>query len=109
MQHPNFSRSPAYHLRILRNEQLGTLKTATLAILQETGVHCPSEKALKIYAEHGAQVDFAAQVVKLAPEVVLEAMSHAPRFYTMGARSPAMTSDWMENPPTWPRMDAAWR
>lgn len=81
--------TPAYHLRILSDQQLGTLKTATFTILQETGVHCPSEKALKIYAEHGAQVDFAAQVVKLAPEVILEAMSHAPRFYTMGARSPA--------------------
>jgi len=81
--------TPAYHLRILSDEQLATLKTATFTILQETGVHCPSEKALRIYAEHGAQVDFAAQVVKLAPEVVLEAMRRAPRFYTMGARSPA--------------------
>ena len=81
--------TPAYHLRILSDEQLNQLKTATFAILQGTGVHCPSEKALKIYAEHGARVDFAAQIVKMCPEVVLEAMSHAPRFYTMGARSPS--------------------
>jgi trimethylamine---corrinoid protein Co-methyltransferase len=81
--------TPAYHLRILSDQQLDTLKHAAFTILQEIGVHCPSEKALKIYAEHGAQVDFAAQIVKLSPEVVLEAMAHAPRFYTMGARSPA--------------------
>ncbi|NIO71286.1 MAG: hypothetical protein GTN71_20195 [Anaerolineae bacterium] len=80
---------PAYHLRILSDEQLEQLKSATLEILEEVGVHCPSEKALAIYAEHGAQVDFENQIVKLPSAVVLEAMSHAPRFYTMGARSEA--------------------
>jgi trimethylamine--corrinoid protein Co-methyltransferase len=78
---------PAYHLRILSDEQLEQLKSATLEILEEVGIHCPSERALAIYAEHGAQVDFETQSVKLPPHVVLEAMSHAPRFYTMGARS----------------------
>lgn len=79
--------TPAYHMRILSDEQLQQLKSATLEILQETGVHCPSSKAMTIYAEHGAQVDFAAQVVKLPSDLVVKAMSHAPRFYTMGARS----------------------
>jgi trimethylamine:corrinoid methyltransferase-like protein len=36
---------------------LDQLKSATLEILEETGIHCPSEKALNIYAEHGAWVD----------------------------------------------------
>jgi len=80
---------PAYHLRILSDRQLEQLKSATLEILEEVGVHCPSRKAQAIYAEHGAHVDFESQVVKLPPDVVLEAMSHAPRYYTMGARSPA--------------------
>ena len=80
---------PAYHLRILSDEQLGHFKSATLEILEEVGVHCPSEKARKIYAEHGALVDEASQVVRFPPEVVEESMSHAPRYYTMGARSPA--------------------
>jgi len=78
---------PGYHLRILSDEQLEHLKSATLEILEEAGVHCPSDKAFDIYAEHGAQVDSESQVVKLPPDVVLDAMSHAPRFYTMGARS----------------------
>jgi len=78
--------TPAYHLRILSDEQLGQIKSATIEVLQDVGVHCPSEKALEIYAEHGAQVDFATQIVKIPPQVVLEAISHAPRFYTMGAR-----------------------
>lgn len=79
---------PSYHLRILSDEQLEQLKAATLEILEKTGVHCPSEKALNIYAEHGAQVDFENQIVKLPPDVVLDSLSHAPRYYTMGARSP---------------------
>jgi trimethylamine--corrinoid protein Co-methyltransferase len=78
---------PAYHLRILSDEQLDQLQSATLEILEEVGIHCPSEKALAIYAGHGAQVDSESQIVKLPPDVVLSAMSHAPRFYTMGARS----------------------
>jgi trimethylamine--corrinoid protein Co-methyltransferase len=80
--------APAYHLRILSDEQLAQFRSATLEILQEAGVHCPSKVALSIYAEHGAQVDFDAQIVKFPPDVVLDAMYHTPRFYTMGARSP---------------------
>ena len=80
---------PGYRLRILSDAQLEQFKSATLEILEEVGFHCPSERALGIYAEHGAQVDFESQIVKLPPEVVLQAMSHAPRFYTMGARLPA--------------------
>jgi trimethylamine--corrinoid protein Co-methyltransferase len=80
--------TPAYRLRVLSDEQLGQLQAGTLEILAEVGVHCPSQKALSIYAEHGAQVDFEGQIVKLRPDLVLNALSHAPRFYTMGARSP---------------------
>jgi trimethylamine--corrinoid protein Co-methyltransferase len=79
---------PSYHLRILSDEQLDQLRSATLEILEKTGIHCPSEKALHIYAEHGARVDFESQIVKLPPNVVLDSLSRAPRYYTMGARSP---------------------
>ena len=80
---------PAFHLQILSEEQLSQLKSATLEILAETGVHCPSEKALKIYAEHDARVDYDRKIVRLPPEVVIRAMAHAPRSYTLGARLPA--------------------
>jgi trimethylamine--corrinoid protein Co-methyltransferase len=78
---------PAYHVRILDDGQLEQLKAATLEILEEVGVHCPSAKALALYAEHGARVEREGQIVKLPADVVLEAMAQAPRFYTMGARS----------------------
>jgi trimethylamine--corrinoid protein Co-methyltransferase len=80
---------PGYHLSILSDQQLAELKSATLEILEEVGIHCPSERARRIYAEHGAQVDLQTQIVRFPPEVVIEAMSHAPRYYTMGARSEA--------------------
>jgi len=79
---------PSYYLRILSDAQLEQLQSATLRILKKTGIHCPSEKALHIYAEHGAWVDFESQIVKLPPDVVLDSLSHAPCYYTMGARSP---------------------
>jgi trimethylamine--corrinoid protein Co-methyltransferase len=81
--------APSYHLRILSDEQLGEMKSATLEILEEVGIHCPSQRALRIYAEHGARVDFDTRIVRFPPEVVVEAVSHAPRYYTMGARSEA--------------------
>jgi trimethylamine--corrinoid protein Co-methyltransferase len=80
---------PAYHVRVLSDLQLGQFRAGTLEILEQVGVHCPSDKVLRIYAEHGAKVDFDRQIVRLPSDVVLEAISHAPRFYTMGARSAA--------------------
>jgi len=50
--------TPAYHVRILEDAQLRQLQSATLEILEQVGIHCPSEKALDIYAEHGGLVDF---------------------------------------------------
>jgi trimethylamine---corrinoid protein Co-methyltransferase len=94
-QPPNFSFTPplqpikpAYHVRILSDKQLAIFHSATLEILNEVGVHCPSSKAREIYASHGAMIDAASQIVRLPPDLVEKAMSHAPRFYTMGARTP---------------------
>jgi len=84
---------PAYRIRILTDEQLEQFKANTFEILEKTGVHCPSERALKIYAEHGAKVNFETQLVKLSPDVILEALSHAPRYYTMGGRTEAFDLD----------------
>lgn len=80
---------PKYRINILSDEQLTQIQTATLEILDSVGIFCPSNKALSIYVEHGARVDFETQIVKLSPSLVLEAMSHAPRYYTLGSRSAA--------------------
>ena len=77
----------AYHL--IDDGQIQSLSNGTLEILAETGVHCPSEKCLQIYADHGAHIDFDTQVVRLTPDLVQTYLKKAPRYYTMGARSPA--------------------
>jgi len=89
--------TPAYRIRILNDEQLDQFRTNTFAILEKTGIHCPSERALKIYAEHGAKVDFNTQVVKLPSDVILDALSNAPRTYTMGGRTEAFDLDLSKN------------
>jgi len=79
--------TPAYNVRILSDEQLEQFKSSTFQILEKTGFQCPSKRALEIYAEHGAKVDFENQHVKLSADVILDALAHAPRFYTMGGRT----------------------
>ncbi len=84
---------PAYQIRILSDAQLAQFKAATFEILEKTGIHCPSERALKIYAEHGAQVDFENKIVKMSSDVILKALAQAPRYYTMGGRTEAFDLD----------------
>lgn len=79
---------PTRRQNVLSNQQLQEIQAATLEILDEVGFYCPSERALSIYAEHGALVDIDNKIVKLPGSLVMEAMSHAPRFYTLGSRSP---------------------
>ncbi len=71
----------------LSAEQLAEIKEATLYILKNVGIHFPSEQALSVFAAHGAQVDREGQIVRLAPDLVLEAMSLAPRTYTLTGRN----------------------
>lgn len=78
-----------YRLRFLSDEQLDTLQETTLRILGEVGVRFPSPKALTIFADHGAQVDWASQIVKLSPDLVFQAISHVPRYFCMAGRDTA--------------------
>jgi trimethylamine--corrinoid protein Co-methyltransferase len=79
---------PARHARFLDDGQIADLRSATLEILEDVGVHCPSGPVRALYAEHGAQVDEAREVVRLPADVVTGAMARAPRGYLMGARDP---------------------
>jgi len=68
---------------VLSVEQLAEIKAATLNVLETVGVHFPSDRALRVFIEHGAQVDLESQIVRLSPDLVVEAMSQAPRTYTL--------------------------
>ncbi|MBL7161785.1 MAG: trimethylamine methyltransferase family protein [Anaerolineales bacterium] len=69
-------------------DQLGQLQDATFYILETAGVKFPSDKALAIFEEHGAQVDWETQIVRIPRELVSKAMSTVPRYFTLGARNP---------------------
>lgn len=78
----------AYRLQYLTDEQLDQLQEATLDILENVGVKFPSEKALHVFQEHGAQVDLQTQIIKIKRDMVFNAMKTVPRYFVMGARLP---------------------
>jgi trimethylamine--corrinoid protein Co-methyltransferase len=78
---------PKLRLNVLTSEQVAEIKGATLQVLENVGVHFPSERALQVFVEHGAHVDEEKQIVRLSPDLVLEAMRHAPRTYTLSGRT----------------------
>jgi trimethylamine--corrinoid protein Co-methyltransferase len=78
-----------YRVQFLTDEQLDKMQEATLHVLENTGVKFPSEKALKVFEEHGGKVDRETSVVKIPRDLVMEAMSTVPRFFQVGARHPA--------------------
>ncbi len=95
---------PSYQIRILTDKKLDRFKSGTLQILEKTGFKCPSKKALRIYAENGAQVDFDTQIVKLSPDVIENALAHAPRDYNMGGRTEEFDLD-LSRPVTYEATD----
>jgi trimethylamine--corrinoid protein Co-methyltransferase len=78
---------PKLHVNVLNTDQVAEIRAGTLHILETVGVHFPSERALRVFAEHGAQVDVESQIVRLSPDLVMEAMSYAPRTYTLSGRA----------------------
>jgi trimethylamine--corrinoid protein Co-methyltransferase len=79
----------AYRLQMLDDQQLRDFRAGTLEILEDVGVRCPSDRALSLYAAHGARVDLERRIVRLPPDMVLSATAQAPRTNTMGGRSAA--------------------
>ena len=73
----------------LDDDQLDTLREATLKVLEEVGVKFPNDRSLEILASNGCHVDKDTQVVKFPRDVVRRAMATVPRSYTMGARNPS--------------------
>ena len=87
----------ALRVQYLNDEQLDDLQGATLRILEDVGVKFPSEKALSIFADHGAEVDRDSQIVKIPRDLVFKAMATVPRYFHLGAREPTCEFDLAEN------------
>jgi trimethylamine--corrinoid protein Co-methyltransferase len=59
---------------------------AALGILERTGVRVLSERALAVFAEHGATAELHTGVVRLPADLVRGALASAPRTFVLGSR-----------------------
>ncbi len=77
---------PEMKIKTLSDADVEKIHAATLVILQKTGMRFPSLKALKIFAEAGADVDFKTQNVKIQPDLLMQTLAQAPPKFVMGSR-----------------------
>jgi trimethylamine--corrinoid protein Co-methyltransferase len=75
-------------IEILSPSEIDDLRKGTYKLLAEVGVAYPSKKALSIFADHGAEVDWDTNIVRIPPDLVDKAMSTAPRKIVLGGREP---------------------
>ncbi|MBS3788273.1 trimethylamine methyltransferase family protein [Candidatus Bipolaricaulota bacterium] len=78
--------SPDNRLDILTESQIEKIHQATLTVLKEAGINFPNEKALNLFAEAGAEVDFDEEIVRIPADLIDKALDRAPRNFTLGSR-----------------------
>jgi len=81
--------NPALNLSILSDEDIQKIHSATLDIIENTGVRFPAKTALDIWEAHGATVDRNTSIVKAPPQLIEDALKTAPAEYILGARDPS--------------------
>lgn len=72
----------------LWSQDIRRLHEATLEILCRQGVVFQMEDALRILADHGAVVDWSERRAFISEEMVADALSSAPKSFTLAARDP---------------------
>jgi len=77
-------------ISILDDGDIKKINQTALNILEEVGVVFPSQKALKIFADAGAKVDFEKKLVKIPSHLVTDYLKKAPRRYTLAGRRPEL-------------------
>ena len=77
-------------ISILDDQEISQINQNTRAVLEEVGVRFPSDKALKIFAEVGAKVDFEDQLVKIPADLLEKYLTTSPRAYTMAGLRPEL-------------------
>lgn len=76
-------------LELLSEDQVEAIHSASLRVLQETGIEILSARARALFAAAGAEVDAAAQRVRLPAEIVEESITTCPSEWVFHARNPA--------------------
>jgi trimethylamine--corrinoid protein Co-methyltransferase len=78
--------NPRLALKMFSSEDIQRLHEATLDVIENTGVRFPSRKALEIWSDAGAQVDYETSIVKAPADLIERALKEAPPVYTLAAR-----------------------
>jgi len=81
--------NPKLQLNILTPQEVEKIHSSTLWIIEKVGVRFPSKRALKIWADHGAEIDAEKMVVRAKPELIEKALKSCPPVYPLAARDPA--------------------
>jgi trimethylamine--corrinoid protein Co-methyltransferase len=78
--------NPKLSINILSDDEVHQIHQATLKTIASVGVRFPSQKALSLWEDFGADVNRAKQIVKVEPEMIESALKKAPPVYVLGAR-----------------------
>jgi len=77
-------------ISILDDGDVKKINQTALNILEEVGVFFPSEKALRIFADAGDNVDFDKKLVKIPGHMVTDYLKKASGRYTLAGRRPEL-------------------
>jgi trimethylamine--corrinoid protein Co-methyltransferase len=80
--------NPRFTLKVLSDPEIDRIHTATLDVIEHTGVKFPLPRALDILEENGAQVDRATSIAKIPGRIIEAALKLAPPAYSLAARDP---------------------
>jgi trimethylamine---corrinoid protein Co-methyltransferase len=81
--------NPRIRLEVLSQAEIERIHTASLEVIEATGVRFPSQKALDIWEAHGARVDRSTMIVRASGQLIESALRQAPAEYVLAARDPA--------------------
>jgi trimethylamine--corrinoid protein Co-methyltransferase len=80
--------NPKLRLEVLSQDDVKKIHDATLQIIEKVGVRFPSKRALEVWADNGAEIDYDKMVVRAKPALIEQALDSCPPFYTLAARDP---------------------
>jgi trimethylamine--corrinoid protein Co-methyltransferase len=79
---------PKLTLQILGKDKVAKIHEATLWIIEKVGIKFPSARALRIWADAGAEVDEGRMIVRADRRIIESALKNCPAVYSLAARDP---------------------
>ena len=75
-------------LKVLGDDEVRNIHTATLEVLERTGVVIREQKALELLEQAGAVVNYETNLVKIPGRLIEDAVSKTPKHFVWHARNP---------------------